>query len=224
MTQPPRGQFVEAVARVEAQAIARYADRLAKFGRDPRTLGWDTRAHQWTRFAAVAAMQDLAGRDVLDIGCGLADLREFLDARGIEPRSYRGIDINPALLDVARERFPGDAFAVRSVLREPFTAEACDVGVMLGLVNFRLSEIDNYEYAREAMRAAYAGCRESLVIDMLSSRLVEDHPPEDIVFYFDPARMLQAALDLTPFVKLHHAYAPLPQREFMLVLSRCPSR
>ena len=50
MSAPDR--FSETVAGIERQAIERYSKRLAQFGEDPRTLGWDTRAHQWTRFAA----------------------------------------------------------------------------------------------------------------------------------------------------------------------------
>jgi SAM-dependent methyltransferase len=215
--------FRSAVERVEQAAIQRYNDRLARFGEDPRTLGWDTRDHQWTRFAAVTAIESLDGRDVLDIGCGLADFRAFLSERGVAPRAYKGIDINPSLIEVAGRRFPGDRFEVRSILREPFPAPVCDVGVMLGLVNFRLSDIDNYDYAREAMTAAFAACREALVVDMLSARTVESYPREDVVFYFEPLRILELALSLTPWVKMHHAYAPLPQREFMIVLRRCPT-
>ena len=42
---------------------------------------------------------------VLDVGCGFADLYDHLRGRGWEGR-YRGLDIVPGLLDVARRRHP----------------------------------------------------------------------------------------------------------------------
>jgi SAM-dependent methyltransferase len=216
-------RFTAAVGEVERAAIERYSQRLRQFGEDPRTLGWDTRAHQWTRFAAAASLADLSGRDVLDIGCGLGDFRMFLDERGVEPASYTGVDINEDLLAVARRRFPDSRFERRNVVLEPFQGPVSDVVVMLGLVNFRLQTVDNYEYAGRAIDAGFAACREALVIDMLSDRVTPDYAREDFVFYFDPARMLALALDRTPWVQVDHAYPPLPQREFMLVLRKTPA-
>jgi SAM-dependent methyltransferase len=215
--------FERSVAKIEEEAIGRYTNRLREFGEDPRTLGWDTRAHQWLRFEAAVSMTRFHGKHVLDIGCGLADFRVFLDERGIVPASYRGVDINASLLDVARRRFPDSQFDRRNVVLEPFTEPVCDVGLMLGLVNFRLREIDNYEYAARAIDAAFAGCREALVLDALSNRLVPSYPAEDFVFYFDPARMFALGLERTPYVRLHHAYQALPQREFLMVLQKAPA-
>jgi SAM-dependent methyltransferase len=215
--------FANAVRDVERQAIERYTRRLREYGEDPRTLGWDTRAHQWARFAAVVDAVDLEGRAVLDIGCGLADFRAFLLDRGIAPASYAGIDINDDLLAVSGRRFPEARFARRNIVVEPYPEPVCDVAIMLGLVNFRLHNLDNYEYAARAIDAAFAACREALVVDMLSDRTSAEYPREDFVFYFDPARMLALALDRTPWVQVNHAYRPLPQREFMLTLRKAPA-
>jgi hypothetical protein len=94
--------------------------------------------------------------------------------------------------------------------------------VMLGLVNFRLSDLDTYDDAARALDAGFAACREALLIDMLSDRRLPAYPAEDFVFYFDPARMLAMALERTPHVDLIHSYAPIPQREFLMVLRRTP--
>jgi SAM-dependent methyltransferase len=215
--------FEKAVSDVERAAIERYSTRLRQFGTDPRTLGWDTRANQWARFAAATSVATFAGRDVLDIGCGLGDFRIFLEEQGTPPARYAGVDINDDLLDVARSRFPDARFERRNIVLEPYQGPVCDVAVMFGLVNFRLTDIDNYEYAARAIDATFAACREALVVDMLSARRTPDYPEESFVFYFEPARMLDLALARTPYVKLHHAYQAIPQREFMLVLRRGPA-
>jgi SAM-dependent methyltransferase len=222
VTDTPR-DFTRAVGEIEQAAIERYSKRLKQFGTDPRTLGWDTRVNQWARFAAAASLVTFAGRDVLDIGCGLGDFRVFLEEQGAAPAGYTGVDINDELLQVARERFPDSRFERRNVILQPYASPVCDVALMLGLVNFRLSDLDNYEYAAKAIDAAFGACREALVVDMLSARRTPDYPEESFVFYFEPARMLDFALSRTAHVQLHHAYRPLPQREFMLVLRKGPA-
>jgi SAM-dependent methyltransferase len=215
--------FRRAVADVEQAAIERYSKRLRQFGEDPRTLGWDTRANQWTRFAAAASLVAFSGRDVLDIGCGLGDFRVFLEEQGTPPARYAGVDINEDLLNVARARFPDSTFERRNIVLDPYAGPVCDVALMLGLVNFRLAELDNYDYAARAIDAAFAACRDALVVDMLSAKRTSEYPEESFVFYFEPARMLELALERTPYVQLHHAYRRLPQREFMLVLRKGPA-
>ena len=215
--------FARAVGEVERAAIERYSQRLREFGTDARTLGWDTRANQWARFAAAASLAPFGGHDVLDIGCGLADFRVFLEEQGTPPARYSGVDINEDLLNVARQRFPDSRFERRNVVLQPYAEPVCDIALMLGLVNFRLSGIDNYEYAARAIDAAFTACRDALVVDMLSARRTKDYPEESFVFYFDPTKMLELAFSRTPYVQLHHGYRAIPQREFMLVLRKVPA-
>ncbi len=52
-----------------------------------------------------ALPQDLAGRRVLDAGCGTGAMTEILAARGAE---VVAIDISPQLIDIAEKRMPED--------------------------------------------------------------------------------------------------------------------
>jgi SAM-dependent methyltransferase len=212
----------EAARRIEQAAIERYAARLRQYGADPRTLGWDTTGHQWTRFEAVTDLVDLHGTSVVDIGCGFADLYAFLEARSIRPTTYLGVDINPHLLEVARGRFPTLRYERRNLLLEPYADPVADVGVMLGLLNFRLDDVGNEDYAAAMLRAALGAVRRGLVVDFLSARRTPEYPAEAFVFYYEPERMLDLALSLTPEVVLKHDYPPIPQREFMLWLAKPP--
>lgn len=214
---------LDALAReVDESTRARYDRRLKEFGEDPRTLGWDTRRSQHIRFRAVADAVDMAGREVLDIGCGFADLRGFLGDEGVELAGYRGVDLNPKLLAVAEKRFPEDSFEARNCFLEPFEEPVADVGVMLGLLNFRLPEGANEEYSRACIRAAFGAVREALVVDFLSTRLTPEYPAEDFVHYHDPVAMLEFGLGLTSSAGIKHDYPPIPQREFLLVLRKAP--
>ncbi|HEY2574246.1 MAG TPA: methyltransferase domain-containing protein, partial [Verrucomicrobiaceae bacterium] len=140
---------------IDERLVERYSTRLAKFGDDPRTLGWDKRESQHTRFSIAIDQVDFKGRSVLDVGCGLADFHEFLNSRNAKPASYTGCDINPELLRRCRERFPESAFHPANLLMDDVPGAPFDVVTLFGLVNFRFDEINNEDFARGIIRRAF---------------------------------------------------------------------
>lgn len=214
-------EIEESVLRtVDESLVERYSSRLARFGEDPRTLGWDRRESQAARFAVAAASFPFRGKTVLDVGCGLADFLSFLRGRGEAPAAYTGIDINPDLLQRCRERFPESAFHRANFLLDEIPGSPHDVVVLFGVLNFRFKEFANWDFARGMIRRAFECCREAVVVDMLTARREEAYPEEDFVHYYDPSEMLEFALGLTPFVSFRHDYPSIPQREMMWILRR----
>src|SRR2546423_14466740 len=67
------------------EAASRHGDR---FG----SLLWASPRTQAARFDAICRLAHLAGKRVLDAGCGRADLMDFMISRGIEPAEYVGIE------------------------------------------------------------------------------------------------------------------------------------
>jgi len=190
-----------------------------------RTLGWGTPEHQRRRFSVLTATVDMSGKSVVDFGCGFGDLFGFLGETGIDVASYTGLDINPDLVRIARETYPAadypnTRFAV-SELDRPEPIENCaEVVIMLGVLNFRLSEMDNREFARLMLERAFSLSTEYLVCDFLSAELTPDYSPEDFVFYYDPGEVVSWGLELSPSVALRHDYPPIPQREMLLVVRK----
>jgi SAM-dependent methyltransferase len=78
-------------------------------------------------------LDDFAARcrgngSVLDLGCGPGHVPRYLAARGVDAE---GLDLSPAMVDVAGRRNPGLAFRVGDMTRLPF-----DDGAVGGLVAF----------------------------------------------------------------------------------------
>lgn len=207
---------------IDSQTIARYKKRYQVFGEDHRTLGWGSREQQQYRFDRVLENVTFEGRSVLDIGCGFADFLGHLNQQGVAIASYCGVDINPDFVKLAGEKYGGADFLTASPLDLDPACAARDVVVMLGLLNFRQPNLENLDFARTMISRAFDLCREALVVDMLSAKRTLDYPQEDFVYYYEPTEMLDFALALTPFVTLSHAYRPIPQQEFMLVLRKAP--
>lgn len=211
----------ETLKQVDLKLIDRYSQRLEKFGRDPRTLGWDSRKSQDVRFAIAHDSLNFAQKSVLDIGCGLADFYDYLTQQAqVSLASYTGFDINPALIEQCQQRFPTCNFQVKNILLDTPGRNDWDIVTLFGLLNFRFQEFENLVFAKEMIAKAFSLCRETLVVDMLSTQLDTNYPQENFVYYYNPVEMLNFAFSLTPHVTLRHDYRSIPQREFMLILKK----
>lgn len=209
-----------AIKNLDKVTIKRYNERFQKFGIEPRTLGWGCKKDQLTRFEAATNYINFSGRSVLDIGCGFADFYEFLLKKDIKIKKYKGIDINKNLIKTAKKRFPKNKYGVRNVLLDNYKRKQADIIILLGLLNFKLNNLDNLAFSKKMIKAAWEITKETLIVDFLSSYLTKDYPREDSVYYHHPCNILKFALKLSDNVVLFHDYLPIPQKEFMIILKR----
>ena len=207
------------LGEIAKSTVARYSDRFKDLGRNARALGWGSDEQQCYRFEQVLRGIALERKSVLDIGCGFGDLLSYCLKAECKPTNYIGWDINPDLIAEAKKQHPSSTFTVLNLAEQTKATPVADIGVMLGVLNFNFKDsYDNKTFTKMMIEKAFLSVSEVLVVDFLSIYRTADYPKEDGVFYHDPTEMLAFALDLTPNVKLHHNYAPIPQKEFMLVL------
>lgn len=190
--------------------VRRYFEgRLRRHEDSPKTLDYSSEG-QRRRFEVLSEVGDLEGREVLDVGCGLGHLYDFLAARCGTVR-YVGLDFAPRLLETARKRLPDVPFVEWDVVDRPLEHEA-DYVFASGVLN--VEQGDNEAAMRRLLRACYGAARMAAAVNMLSTRA--DRFDEDRHYYV-PARMLRAAQKLTRWVVLRHDYMP---HDFTLYLYR----
>lgn len=204
---------------IAKSTISRYSKRFQKLGRNVHTLGWGSEEQQNYRFEQVLRVVSLEEKDVLDIGCGFGDFLSYCIDAGCVPLHYTGWDINQDLIAEAKQEYPGSTFSVLNLAERKELKSVSAVGVMLGVLNFNFKDdYDNLSFSKMMIKKAFSAVSETLIVDFLSLYRIPNYPKEDFVFYHDPSEMLAFALELTPNVRLFHDYAPIPQKEFMLVL------
>lgn len=208
---------IEDIKRISEETNKRYSDRLQLFGGDVKTLGWDTKENQYKRFDVVYNNINLFYKKILEIGCGFADFLEYLLMKG-PVYSYRGIDINSDLIEVARKKHEGFNLEVRNILTETINFPEADVVILLGLLNFKIE--NNLEYTRAFIEQAFKLTDDYLVVDFLSSYRDSSYPAEDAVYYHNPKDVLDICFELTDNVRLIHDYPSIPQREGMVILRK----
>lgn len=217
MTEQMRGS----ISKVSEKNKERYSERYEDLGYDIQTIGWGSKEQQRIRFEqTLSCGVELESRRLLDIGCGFGDYRSFLARSGVSIDSYLGWDLSSNLIEEAQDRY-GEHEDTQFEVRDLFEVESgpiADVAVMVGLLNLKYEEVDNYDYSKEAIRRAFGLVREGLIVDFLSVHRTEDYPKEDFVFYHDPSKMLDFAFELTDDVRLKHDYESIPQKEFIMTL------
>jgi len=205
--------------QISKSTIDRYSERYKKLGRDVKTLGWGSDEQQRYRFNQVFRVLNLDGKHVLDIGCGFGDFYTLCSELDYKLCHYTGWDINPDLINEAKNQNKECSFDVVNIAESKILSPVADVGVMLGVLNLNFKDkFNNLEFSKMMIANAFSTVSETLVVDFLSAKRIKEYPPEDFVYYHDPSEMLSFALSLTPNVRLFHDYAPIPQKEFMLVL------
>lgn len=189
--------------------INRYNDRLCKHGANISALASGTEERRDIRFRVMTEVGIVDRDSVLDLGCGFGDYLNYLSKQDVEI-SYTGYDINPKLIEIAQERFPGRCFEVKDILQEDFPI--FDYIVSTSCFNLPLQYQDNYEFVEQILRTCYDHTRKGVSIDFLSSYV---DFKSDEGFHYEPERIFQIAKSITKCVELRHDY---PLFEFNIYL------
>jgi SAM-dependent methyltransferase len=119
------------------------------------SLLWASPQTQQARFDALARLCDFRGLQVLDVGCGRADLLDYLLERNLRPAHYVGIDAVDEFVQAARSKPHEDCQIVQAdFLREPHRLlVGADAMVFCGSLN-TLSTVDFYRMLHDGFQAA----------------------------------------------------------------------
>jgi tetratricopeptide (TPR) repeat protein len=185
-----------------------YDPLLDEHGEGPRAVGWKTPHDQLLHFIDLCAVDGLeSGVSVLDIGCGLGDLKTYLDGRGLEVE-YTGYDVNARMLEGARRRHPNATFEQRDIVSDP-PDRTFDIVIGCGVFNLLLP---NHErWLEDMLLAMFKVCQRAVSFSLLSAYAVADDPQveRDAKHYFAwPETWLRFCRMLSPQVNLRHDTNP----------------
>lgn len=183
-----------------------YSRMYAEFGPSPQGLGWGTKGLQTLRFEALSGVWDFRERVLLDVGCGICDLYEFVRQRGIN--RYIGVDFVDAYCEFARGRFSDPEFEV--IHRDLFASQSlplCDIALASGTFNVMdfESEDKNYSAIENVMTRLRAACRVGFSINFLSDATTFR---DESLFYANSERILSIARRVSRRLLISHFEFP----------------
>jgi SAM-dependent methyltransferase len=82
---------------------------------DPGSVAWTNKHSQYTRFDKLLEIGITKSDSVLDLGCGLGHMVDFLEQKGYPLENYFGVDINSNYIVYAIQRKPGVAFSIGEI-------------------------------------------------------------------------------------------------------------
>jgi hypothetical protein len=159
------------------------------------TLLWASPHTQAVRFEAIRQMFDLNGRTVLDVGCGRADLLDYLLSQGTRPMHYVGLEAVPDLVSSARKKnHPHSIIIEGDFVADPIRMF---VGAEAVIFSGSLNTLDSAAFYN-TIRTAFEATAEILIFNFLGSPLLAGqdylhwHPQDDVRAF---ARSLASDVD-----------------------------
>lgn len=141
------------------------------------------------------------GCRILDIGCGNAELVDFMDKIGLEPSYYEGWDINNNLLQEAQQRYPKLTFKNVNILDTDET-QKFDAVIICGLFNGNMGQ--NEEWCFNFLSKAFEYVDK---FGVLSFNAISTHvnTQSTEMFYIDPANVFNyCSKNLSERIELNH--------------------
>jgi len=176
--------------------------RFRSEGASARGLDWKSAEAQQMNFRSLLSLMPDCTSSVLDVGCGLAHLHDFLMENGYSG-SYTGIDVSQLLIEEAGRRRPGLDLRVHDLLADPPMGESFDFVLASGVFSARLdTSVEQFEdYAERMVEAMYRLCRRATAFNMLTN-FVDFEATH--LYYGDPGCWLRRAVRLSRFARLQH--------------------
>ncbi|MGE4169552.1 MAG: trans-aconitate 2-methyltransferase [Candidatus Margulisiibacteriota bacterium] len=179
-----------------------YNESCDHFGASHKALGWSSAYTQELRFFVLSLLGNWEGESVLDVGCGLGDFYAYLVKNELR-FTYEGIDISPNMIALAQKTQPKADFKVLDILDSDFYKHY-DYVVASGAFTVRVN--DQYAYLKQNMQKMYLLSKKAMAFNCLSNRA--EQQDQDLLFYYDPVRVLEMAFELSPYVEIRHHYLP----------------
>lgn len=168
---------------------------------------WSSEKNQKFLFEwCISAIGDIKDDTILDVGCGQADLFEYLK----ENSNYKGIDISFEMIEAAKRKYP--KANVEWTDLENFKGEY-DWVVAIGPFNLDINygknlsvkeaEKSQLNYFAEAIGQMYRLSKKGIVITVLSDSIAKQRHVG--LYYYNTAKVIDVCLRYTNKIMLDHS-------------------
>ena len=163
-----------------------YESKMGQGLPDYGVLGWESEKAQQLRFDMLLNAVSLDGKELLDIGCGMGNLLEYLSSKKIDVK-YTGVDILASMIEYAQcKRLNGEFCCIDIFEDDSFDNRSFDIVYTSGIFNLNLG--NNREFLLKALKKMLGFAKEAVVFNLLH----KDSPDrEDKYFYYDPEEVGQ---------------------------------
>ncbi len=196
---------IKTIMQIKDQDTKRLKDFYLKFlnennRRGAKALGYHNELRQEIRFEVLSQIITKDDVTILDVGCGLGDLYEFLKNQK-RTFKYTGIDIVEESIETAKKRFPEADFRVFDFSHE--LNEEFDFVLASGALTFM---VENYKDVYFGMiERMFKMAKIGVAFNMLDQKLVEQ---DETYATYSPTEIYDYCRTFAEKIILRHDYFP----------------
>lgn len=164
--------------------VKHYESCFDRFGDNHKGVDWPKAEDAERRYSVMLDVLPSSAKtcSVLDFGCGLAHLFEFIEKNGYKNINYSGLDISEKFVKASQVKFPKQKFYYVDILDEIQRRQLpeFDYIVLNGVFTEKidLSYDTMLSYFKEMVRVVYSKCRKGIAFNVMSKQV--DWEREDL--------------------------------------------
>jgi len=185
--------------------IISYYDSLIKeYGpNDPRSIGWISESTEKIRYGVLCNIGELNNHSILDVGCGFGSLYDFLKNKNLT-FLYKGIDINPKIITIAKEQHLGINF--ETIDFGEYQSDKYDYVFCSGALSFKIPNYKEFyfNYIKKMFEASNIG----IAFNMLNEKNNTNPKDNELFATYSKEEVKNFCLTLTNKVTIIENYLP----------------
>lgn len=169
---------------------------------DYKVVDWESEEAQNLRFKALIEHFNMSGNVLLDVGCGVGSLAEYIDKNNIN-LYYIGIDIMPEMVERAKSKTYKNIspqFMTMDFFKKTDIKDDVDYIYTSGIFNLNLG--NNEEFLKEAIEAFLLAARKGVCFNLLDISCKEKYG--DKYYYYKKDDILLLTQDILKKLNLSY--------------------
>lgn len=160
------------------EIVAHCEDLLEQYGDNYRGVGWTKRQQdadiRYQIMLEVIKPHQSNKVSILDFGCGLSHMLEYINKQDLSSIEYSGLDISEKMLGISRGKFPQIKYYNFDILQDSNGLPEFDYILMNGIFTARyaVSNDEMKEYMMGIIKNLFAKARVGIAFNVMS-KLVE---------------------------------------------------
>lgn len=162
--------------------VEHYEECFEKFGDTPLGVDWTKEEQVEFRYQTMLELVNFREKSfqvtkqvsLLDYGCGLSHLYEFIQKNNINNIEYTGLEISNKFFNESRQKFPTNNYILGDILKDKnLLQNNYDYIVMNGVFTEKrnLSYNDMFEYFEQMICLIYRYCNKGISFNVMSKQV-----------------------------------------------------
>ena len=154
--------------------VAHYERCLQQYGDNHKGVDWPNREDALVRYQVMLDIIPVKSDrpfEVLDFGCGLSHLYEYIQSQNISNIQYAGLDLSDKFIDRAKIKYPENTYYCLDILERPHRLPDFDYILLNGVITekCRLSYDQMLEYAKRLIKAVFSKASIGVAFNVMSA-------------------------------------------------------